>query len=54
MKFLQTAIFLFISFFSCAQNSTQQLHQNIAAVFKQQQGDFAISFKDLSGENDNI
>ena len=39
MKFLQTAIFLFISFFSCAQNSTQQLHQNIAAVFKQQQGD---------------
>ncbi|SKB30173.1 beta-lactamase class A [Salegentibacter holothuriorum] len=54
MKF-STAIFILIIGFICnAQNSTQQLQKKIAAIFEENQGDFAIAFKNISAEKYNI
>ncbi|MBZ9632448.1 class A beta-lactamase-related serine hydrolase [Salegentibacter sp. LM13S] len=54
MKFFSVT-FLFLScFLGNAQTSTEELQEKIDYLFQNTQGDFAIAFKDLSKEKDNI
>jgi beta-lactamase class A len=54
MKFRAAVFFIFIGFLSNAQNSTKELQNKIASIFEENQGDFAIAFKNISGEKDSI
>jgi beta-lactamase class A len=54
MKFCSIFFFLLTCFACNAQNSTKELHEKIARVFQENQGDFAIAFKNLSEKNDSI
>ena len=54
MKFRAAVFFMFIGFLTNAQNSTKELQNKIASIFEENQGDFAIAFKNISGEKDSI
>lgn len=54
MKFRAAVFFIFIGFLTNAQNSTKELQNKIASIFEENQGDFAIAFKNISGEKDSI
>ena len=54
MKFRAVVFFIFIGFLCNAQNSTKELQNKIASIFKENQGYFAIAFKNISGEKDSI
>ena len=54
MKFRAAVFFIFIGFLSNAQNSTKELQNKIASIFEENQGDFAIAFKNISEEKDSI
>jgi len=54
MNYFFTLAFLFLSFCGNTQTSTEKLKQKIDSVFENTQGDFAIAFKNLSGEKDSI
>jgi beta-lactamase class A len=54
MKIRAAVFFIFIGFLSNAQNSTKELQNKIASIFEENQGDFAIAFKNISGEKDSI
>lgn len=54
MKFRAAVFFIFIGFFSNAQNSTKELQNEIASIFEENQGEFAIAFKNISEEKDSI
>ena len=54
MKFRAAVFFIFIGFLSNAQNSTKELQNEIASIFEENQGEFAIAFKNISEEKDSI
>jgi beta-lactamase class A len=54
MKIRAAVFFIFIGFLTNAQNSTKELQNKIASIFEENQGDFAIAFKNISGEKDSI
>lgn len=55
MKFLPAFFFIFIGSLSYAQTSTPELQKKIATIFEENQGDFAIAFKNISEkEKDSI
>ncbi|WP_282018775.1 serine hydrolase [Salegentibacter mishustinae] len=54
MKFRAAVFFIFIGFLTNAQNSTKELQNKIASIFEENQGDFAIAFKNISEEKDSI
>lgn len=54
MKFLPAVFFILIGFLANAQTSTQELQKKIASIFEENQGDFAIAFKNISEEKDSI
>lgn len=54
MKIRAAVFFIFIGFLSNAQNSTKELQNKIASIFEENQGDFAIAFKNISEEKDSI
>ena len=54
MKFRAAVFFIFIGFLCNAQNSTKELQNKIASIFEENQGEFAIAFKNISEEKDSI
>ncbi|GGW97086.1 serine hydrolase [Salegentibacter mishustinae] len=54
MKFLPAVFFIFFGFLANAQNSTKELQNKIASIFEENQGEFAIAFKNISEEKDSI
>jgi beta-lactamase class A len=54
MKIFAIFLFLFYGLVSHAQSSTEELQQQITNIFKRNQGEFAIAFKNLSKKNDSI
>ncbi|TDN85931.1 beta-lactamase class A [Salegentibacter sp. 24] len=54
MKIFAIFLFLFYGLISHAQSSTEELQEQITNIFKRNQGEFAIAFKNLSKKNDSI
>lgn len=54
MKFFTAIFFILTCVISNAQTSTENLQAKIDSIFKSKPGDFAIAFKDLSGEKASI